>query len=318
MENNYIGYLLDALDDDERTELETARAESPRIQSALDMLQKAIDPLAADKEEFEPPADLATRTIGFVAEYVVQNERSVFSAPPADLASPAIRAIAPPKPAQPPVYPVRTSEAEPPRYRKRNLAVSIGLSGAVLLVLVASVFTVRQTREVQACQNNMRAVHQGLQTYCDLNESKFPQVLSDENVGTAVARMQQSGTMPPNTAFLCPGAEGKRSPQDNIDYAYHLGYRDGRGELRGLERTVDSFPILADAPLRKGLETTPINHRKGQNVLFTDGKVEFRTSPFVGPIVGDRADDIFLNTDKQPRAGTHRLDCVLGREKEKP
>ena len=75
---------------------------------------------------------------------------------------------------------------------------------------------------------------------------------------------------------------------------------------------------MADAPFGKGVETVPVNHRKGQNVLFAGGNVEFKTTPFVGPIIGDRADDILLNSDKLPKAGTHRLDCVLGLEFEKP
>lgn len=199
------------------------------------------------------------------------------------------------------------------------MLVSAGLTAAVLMIGVAGIMTLRQSREVTYCQNNMREVHTGLQTFASTSENHlYPRVAETEDVRTTLTRLNRDGTLPAKAASLCPAVDRDKAQHPDLDYAYLLGYRDAKGDLQGNAADNDQFPIFADAPRRLGIETRPINHRKGQNVLFAGGNVRFCTHPFVGPDAGDRGDDIYLNTAKEPHAGTHRLDCVLGAADDKP
>src|SRR5476649_586789 len=77
MEENLVGYLLESLDPPERLRVQEYLAESPEAQTQLELLRQALVPLALDKDIFDPPADLAMRTIGLVAEHIVNAEGTV-------------------------------------------------------------------------------------------------------------------------------------------------------------------------------------------------------------------------------------------------
>jgi prepilin-type processing-associated H-X9-DG protein len=70
----------------------------------------------------------------------------------------------------------------------------------------------------------------------------------------------------------------------------------------------DTLPIMADR-LEDLHQGSSANHGgRGQNVLYLDGHVEWRTNRNAG-INGD---DIFVNWDNQVFAGRAREDTVLG------
>jgi len=319
MEDKYIGYLMGSLDEDERREVDASLAESPAASAHLEVLRQALEPLAADRDTIDPPADLVVRTIACVAEYIVENEGSVAPSGPGSPVAEFLRTLGRRESGQSPVYPWHGSEANPAQYRRRDVATMFGLAAALMMVALAGVMTLRQAQEVQACQNNMRVVHQGLNDFAALHGDRYPQVAPDEDVGTTLVKFQRTGTMPPDSSFTCPGVHRQPSGLPMIDYAYHLGYRDEQGQLQGLHHADDDqFPIFADAPERLDGRTIPINHRKGQNVLFAGGNVRFCTNPFVGPEIGGKGDDIYYNTALEAKAGTNRWDTVLGCANESP
>jgi hypothetical protein len=91
-------------------------------------------------------------------------------------------------------------------------------------------------------------------------------------------------------------------------YAYTLGYRDGAGH-HGLRcDSGDSLPIMADRLEDLRQLSSPNHGCRGQNVLYLDGRVEWRTNRKAG-INGD---DIFVNWDNEVYAGRAREDTVLG------
>lgn len=331
MEENLVGYLLESLDPPERQRVEEYLAESPEGQAQLELLRQALLPLSFDKDTIDPPADLAVRTIGLVAEHIVNAEGSVAEpgkSPVAEfLRSVGHREPPPLKLSEVPAYPYHGSEANPVYHRRRNVFATIGLSAAVLLIGITAIGTLRQVREVQACQNNMRAMHQAFNTFCDANGDNYPKVAPDEDVRTALVQMRKAGVMPTDAALTCPASDHNSRmsvyrgdvPFSAIDYAYTLGYRDG-SELRGLVRNAenDEIPLFADAPERKNDQAMPINHRKGQNVLFAGGHVRFCTNPFVGPEIAGKGDDIYFNSVHEAHAGTFKLDVVLGCANERP
>src|SRR6266852_1241886 len=58
MDENLIGYLLDALDSDTRQETERYLLKNPEARAQLEKLEQALEPLEADREADEPPPDL--------------------------------------------------------------------------------------------------------------------------------------------------------------------------------------------------------------------------------------------------------------------
>src|SRR5207253_6280368 len=68
MNDNLLGYLLDGLDDAERSQVEADLLESPEARRRLALLKRALRPLDVDREEIAPPSDLATRTLAKIAE----------------------------------------------------------------------------------------------------------------------------------------------------------------------------------------------------------------------------------------------------------
>jgi prepilin-type processing-associated H-X9-DG protein len=103
-------------------------------------------------------------------------------------------------------------------------------------------------------------------------------------------------------------------------YAYSLGYREAGGTaLYGLTKGMgDRLPLMADAPSCDGgsevLSGNSANHGgRGQNVLFIDGHVEFRTTRSLGT-----DDDIYLNAEHKVAAGHGPQDAVLGRSDATP
>ena len=329
MEENLIGYLLGSLDQDVQREVAAYLAIHPEEQTKLDLLHQVVEPLSADRDESEPPAELALRTISHVAEHIVATEGSVAdpSSQPVMELFRTLRQNGIPAPERPaaacdaalPTYPKHGNEATPMQYRRRNVFAAFGLSAAMVLIALTAVSVLRQHREVAACANNMRSISRDLDLYCNTNNGQFPQVAANESVQSA---LQRAGLVPHDSTFTCPGAHSQpAAPNEGvIDYAYSLGYRDDKGQLWGLTRggESDQFPILADAPERRNSSTVPMNHRKGQNVLFIGGHVRFCTNPFVGPEVGGKGDDIYFNTAYEAHAGTHQWDSVLGRAHEEP
>ena len=330
MEENFIGYVLGSLDPETQRSVEAFLAEHPEAMQQIEVLKRAMEPLAGDRDVFDPPEDLALRTIARVAEHIVATEGTVATesgSPVTDFIRTLGRKPDATKSTTTPVYPVQASEATPPSWSPRNVFVSGGLSVALLLIAFAAVMSIRQTRDVQACQNNLRAMHQAISGYCDRNDNQLPQAAPGTDVREVLRKLNDdSHLVGRGVSFVCPGSGNSHARNEivpsaaAIEYAYFMGYRDEFGRLNGLTRDSanEHFPILADAPERKSDCALPINHRKGQNVLFLGGHVRFCTTANVGPMTDGVADDIYYNTVHQPKAGTHRWDSVLGRANEQP
>src|SRR5262245_25164441 len=68
-DDTLVGYLLDALDEGERAQVDAQLQAEPESRWRLEQLQAALEPLAADKATAAPPAGLAVRTLARVAEF---------------------------------------------------------------------------------------------------------------------------------------------------------------------------------------------------------------------------------------------------------
>jgi len=202
----------------------------------------------------------------------------------------------------------------------------------------------RREHNKQACANNLRLMHQALETYSTNHFGDFPRGPAPHDVaGMFVPILRDAGTLPEGASVRCPEngdpylpthtlQELKQMSPDEFQevarglagcYAYTLGYRDANGEHRGLRRDPTQInnallPILADCPSVPGpdgeLRGNSPNHRGGQNVLYIGGHVRFWNDPHHG--VED--DNIYLNRLGKVAAGVDQWDTVLGCSDDRP
>jgi len=318
VEDKLLGHVLKAHDAETTREVEQLLADDPAAIHNLAQLRKAVAPLEAAREEFEPRADLWLRTLSRVAEHMVATEgptSTVDSSRTEEMIRRAA-ALAKPAPASPKIRPAPpVSDPSPSATGRRNIIAMIGLSASVLALVFPVVLHVRQKSDRAACQNSMRQFYVAASDYSDTNNGKFPRVEDGKTAASAAQVLKFAGLLPQDDKIVCPASQSANG-QGFVGYAYSLGFRDSTGELKGLDRRPEfgNVPILADAPLRHGTQAVPCNHRHGQNVLFTGGSVQFTTKPTVGV----NGDDIFCNANGKVGAGLYPLDSALGRPDEVP
>jgi hypothetical protein len=323
MDENLVGYLLEALEPEDMQAVEAGLEAQPELRARLDLLERALAPLAADADEPAPPPTLVLSTIARVAE------QQCHKLPPA-----------PPPPQQVGV-PSRRWARRPDMLVAAVLLIALGGMGASALVHVW-----RDYHGRTACAENLRLLWGGLQQYCTANNGNFPRVSENKGprgvAGIFVPILHDSQMLPTQASLTCP-AEGAPSlpglsgdervaprirsvrdlekmyldqPEQFVlearklsgSYAYTLGYREG-GHYHGLRcDSGDHLPILADR-LEKLSDINSRNHGgTGQNVLYLGGWVHWCTQRTVGV---DR-DDIYVNRRYEPHAGLDRDDTVLG------
>jgi prepilin-type processing-associated H-X9-DG protein len=325
-DEDLIGYLLDALDPDDRVAVEAHLRASADAAVRLDGLRLALAPLEADREPPAPPAGLALGTLALVAAYVAEHE-PCREKPLGAEAVARSAALEEPLAFPAPPRPLRA----PPRDEPELTAVGgrvrfdILIAGCIALfaggLMFSAIGKIRANNQMVACQNTLRTIHVGLSGYADTHGGRYPQV----GVGsTATAEMFaqvlcDSGQMPVGFQPCCPAAV--TAPGSLVGYTYTLGYRTPVG-LQGLSRNDalvgehDLVPISADFPTATAAPTAgpTCSHRRGMNVLYVGGHVQVTTSALVGP----NGDDIFRNLYGAVAAGAERRDSVLGRPGDRP
>jgi hypothetical protein len=314
MEENLVGYLLEALDADTRQQVEASLLTSPQLRTRLALLERALKPLAADADNPAPRPGLVLSTLALVAEHQCLKLPSA-PLPPRDQAMPSHR----------------------PWMRRPDVLVA-----ALLLIVLgglgssALVHLWRDYNNRVACQRNLHLVWGGLQQYCDTHQGNFPRVEEKGPRGVAgifVPILCDNGLLSPEASLMCPpqghGAPKCRSvheleelyqerPREFLaeahqlagGYAYTLGYRDAFGHhgLRCDTGEKDKLPIMADR-LDSLNQSNSANHGgNGQNVLYLGGNVQWHTNRNAGI----KGDDIFTNWDNKVLAGKAREDTVLG------
>ncbi len=318
MDENLVGYLLNALDAETQHEVEASLRKSPELRSRLELLERSLAPLESDRETPAPRPGLVLSTLAHIAEFQC---RKLPDAPP------------PPR--------SQTVPAGRPRLRRADALVA-----ALLLIVLGGLstpFLLRIWRDYHGraeCRNNLLLIWRGLQSYCDSHEGSFPKV--DEHgahgvAGIFVPMLADSGMLNPEISVACPAQERRPPVRQTLKemeewfvkdpekfrvvarelaggYAYTLGYRDATGGYHGLScKSVESgnlqlLPIVADH-LDSLVQPNSANHGGvGQNVLYLDGHVEWRTNRNAGI----KGDDIFVNWDNRVLAGKSREDTVLG------
>jgi hypothetical protein len=316
MDENLVGYLLNALDADDHAAIEDRLRDHPEEQDHLDRLKLALAPLAADEGNEEPPPYLVVKTIARIAEHHCRK------LPPAPLAPPPT--------------------LELPHRRGWHLANGLIAAGILLSAMtLVPTLTLRLWHQYQvyACSSNLHKFHDGLMRYGDTHAGALPMVQAQgarSFAGIFVPILHDAGTLDSDVRVTCtPMSEQpalNRSVKDLEDlfverpdefravarklsgcYAYTLGYFDEGGNLKGAQCSDDGrSPLLADCPPSDAAlftgSNSPNHGGRGQNVLLLNGSVIFCTHRNFG-LDGD---DIYLDRKFRQRAGIDRNDTVLG------
>jgi prepilin-type processing-associated H-X9-DG protein len=318
MEEQFLGYLLNALDECGMREVEAHLQAHPEARRKLTLLKQALDPLVADQEAPSPPPQLAERTLAKVAEQICSAGGRISDLPKA-----------------PPIAP-RSISGGRSWWRRADVMVAASLlitAVGIALVVLGRMRGPSSADSIIACKNNLREFFGSLQEYRDAH-GRFPDVAKEsphDVAGMVVPILNEAGTLSENTSIRCPGIGSSlscpftvsvlskmsdaefalHSPTLSMCYAYSLGYREGEtihGPGDGSETAFSQTPIMADRPPAEGIQSNSINHGgKGQNVLFADGQVRFLTGRALGADL-----DIFLNRDNIVAAGLDAADIVLG------
>lgn len=311
MDENLIGYLLNALDDSERIAVEAHLSQHPEDRNRLETLRRALTPLEADAGPPEPPRHLALATLARIAELQCRT----------------------------------LPEAPPPRRTLgpwRGLRRADVVAAAVLLLFLGGLsvpWVLQQwhTFRIQACKNNLAQFWQAMQLYSQRNGDEFPQIPEhgpQSFAGMFVPMLHNNGVLSAENHLVCDQSDAHREAPATVqeledlrhhpdqvlfqrrarhlagNYAYPLGYREN-GVLKGPRRTDNSYhPLLADhRPDTAGLANSPNHGGGGQNVLHVGGDVRWSTLPTLNHCGGD---NIYLNRDHKVLAGIDANDTVLG------
>jgi len=301
-----LDYALGQLDGPARQRADLELAGDPLLAETMERLSRSVHQLLDDDgEAIEPPAGLARRTVAFVAEH--GRRRSILDFVPVTVP-----------------------------FRRADVAVAASIFVASLLTLVPALQRSKDRVNQAGCAFNLQQLGISLAQYAALH-GHYPYAPHDQPnaaAGTFAATLHDSGMLHDVSMLDCP-CNGKH-PQANAlphldtlntlqskapdsyrkllgwDYAYHVGYRRESGQAGPVPVGLRSrIPLVADQPGHEHgqiLEGNSPNHGlRGQNVLFTDGHVNWHHSRRVSPLDSD----MFLNDDQHPGPGLNAHDAAL-------
>jgi hypothetical protein len=331
IQHDLLGYLLDALEPEEREFVEAEMERDPQLRDQLETLRRGL--LVLRDEPCEPPAGLAARTCDFVArerQTIAQRELQPLGSTSAERNGQSAEK----KGAREPLGPSSRS------WRPIDIAVALAVCVAGAALVFPWLHASRVNAQIAACANKLRDIGLALTGYSERHNALFPQVAESGNLATAgvyAPTLVDAGFLTNPRSVVCPGSPLAEQPSFRIptldevreakadrlaelrrvmggSYGYALGYRDENGKYkptRNLYR--ERFALVSDVPADD--LTGSANHgRGGLNVLLEDGHVVYlRTCHLDGS-----TDDIFTNDLGQVAPGCHVNDAVIVRSDVSP
>ncbi len=320
MNEDLLGYVLDAIDDAERQRIEEALEKDPHLQRRLEEIRTELACLDVAPRDFEPQCGLAERTCDLVDAHKE-----------AQLVRPASR---------------RWDQMSPERganTRSWSMADAVVVTG--ILVVVSMLFfpaiaNSRYRSRIAGCQFNLQRLGIALTDYSETNGGALPEIPVSGN--RAVAGIygpilsQEGQFLADPHVLVCPGSRlAERTSEWQLpslaeldqarghqlvslqraaggSYGYTLGYvADGQYQAPRREGRAN-FAVMSDAPsLHLEGRRSDAHGGRGQNVLFEDNRVEF----FVDCVAYDA---LFVNRDGVASAGLDKEDSVIGRSSTPP
>ncbi len=331
MREDLLGYLLNALDDDERQSVFEALQKDPQLRKELDALRRQLRPLDASNADFDPPPALAELTCDLVEGYAEDH-------PAPAPTGPARRRGGWPRGSAARCESSTSSGA----WSAADTIVTAGVLLAVSLLFFPAIAGSRYRAQVTACGDHLRSLGMALAGYSEQHQGFFPSIPTHGNravAGIYAVLLVEAQRLDDPRLILCPGSRwgGQRSDtriptldeldrargrqlaalqqQMGGDYAYSLGsFADGRYHTprNGLQ---ECLALLADSPSLHLPGRQSGNHAgRGQSVLFGDLHVGFLPTPECEP----QGDHLYRNRLGFVEAGVDDFDTVLGASNARP
>lgn len=315
MEEDIIGYLLGALEEDEMAQFEAELDRNPDLQARVQDAARSLHLFDYDREDVSPPPGLLEKTCGIVSDSRSAAQANVPSF-------------------------TRDTRFDGSSFKDPNESwtmLDVMIAASVMLVACMLLFPAinnsRLHAEIAGCQDNLRRLGVALIEYSMHDpHCAFPEIPASGNLSVAgfyAPALLDSGFVTEQHAFFCPSAsnhdtrvmkiptlkEVMAARGDKLEqlqhrmgghYGYTLGFLDGK-ELRGFQNLGRShFAIMSDAPV---CESMPPKHQlTHRNVMFECGGV--RVIPLNRP--SWNGDPLFENDNGEAMAGCHERDIVIG------
>ena len=326
MQENLIGYLLGALDEDEMAQFEAELDRNVDLQRRVQDAARSLQVLEYVDVDDEPPVGLVEATCQAVTSSTVSVSRRKGARK-------------------------RSSKSRP----NRELAYDTESWSMIDMVVAASVFFVacllffpainnsRFHAEIAGCQDNLMNVGRALIEYSGHSpQGTFPKIPKSGPLGVAgmyAPTLIEHGLITEDHEFFCPSTTSYRTNNVALtipriseiaaaspgpataamqkkmggSYGFVLGIMEG-DKVRGIRNQGRSnFALMTDTPV---CETMPLKRelKKHCNVFFECGNV--RVLPLNAQSwQGDR---LYENDNGQNFAGVHDNDAVIGASAAKP
>lgn len=323
MREDLLGYLLDALDDDERLRVEEALSGDRQLRHELKSLRERLAFLGTDADVDEPPAGLVGRTCAVVEAYKERQLVSPASAARTQAAAPSRGRLS--------ERPERGSGTR--RWSLADAVVAAGIVLALAALFFPAIANSRFQSRIASCQHNLQCVGQTLNDFSENSHGLFPQIPVDGNraaAGLYAPILVDNHYLTETDVLVCPGSRlanhlsqwrvptlkelDQARGRQLVDlhrtmggsYGYTLGYRENDRYQTPRNEGRAYFALMSDAPSLHLLGRQSDNHGGyGQNVLFEDNHVEF-------VVDGVAYDRLFVNRDGYAEAGLDKSDSVIG------
>jgi hypothetical protein len=303
MRENLLGYLLGAVEPEERSAVEQNLAQDAQLRQELDLLRTSLAPLEGEPAHHEPPKGLAQRCCEFVFTRDIMPAR---------------------------LSPATSSETLRPRHRWSRLDLTVGgaIAAAVAILILPAIYQSRLQSQITACQNNLKDIGLAMSDYSDKHSGYYPAVRPGDQlnaVGMWAPVLEDEDYLSRGPALFCPSSDVDANfrmphikdlermsraefeaiaPRLGGSYGYTLGYRVNGNYKTQQNQHRKAFAVMSDAP-GPGGTNSPNHGGGGQNVLYDDNHVRFQNGTQVGP------DDIFRNARGQIAPGAHSNDAVI-------
>ena len=322
-----MGYLLDALPDDEIRLVEDNLASNSHLRVRLQYLRELLFPLAADNTIFEPPDGLSDRVLGALESHV--SLEAVWNDAPSAVTSSVS---------------VHERAKDQVRPGRAWADLFVGLTAAIvgLCILSPAILRSREGARASQCAGRLQELGQMIRDYAFFRpEHVVPEVESDGPLafaGIYAIRLGDANLLDDRSKLWCPDNTpanqlsfafvGSRGPtiQELVEmptsrrniwqrvaggsYSYNLGIMINSQHATPRMQSRPNFAILADAPLRTSGEQKAWTVHLGtaSNILYEDGHTQLVR--FDKPL--DLVDHPYWNHNGKNRAGIDVNDSVLG------
>lgn len=320
---HWVGFLMGALDENERDLVEQHIADDPRAADELDRLRSHLDLLSDGLDEAAAPVGLASRTCAILDNPNLFAEVLNAAAPEKDNAPAPKR-----REAFDSIGGGRTA------FTFMDMLVAVGACVAAVAIFFPALASSRLLATQLQCENNLHQVSLALQQFAGNNPNhRYPAISLSGPMsvaGSYAPKLIDSGYIQHPETLRCAVEKSNLATQpiptiEQLENAspeeveklqqslsnvlnYTMGSLVDGKLLAPVMQGRGDFPVSSDVVLLEDGKIIPQGHPDGRsNVLFDDGHVEYLAIDDIP----ESMRQYFLNDDGQVAAGVNEEDAVV-------